>query len=190
MLKNTIQSILRALMLFVPVLVSVTSAEAGPRLCARDVGTDGVTTLRFIVATGSDDLRGGIYDNVHVAIQTDRSSDWLPITSRGGLNGGRRWEGWSEHAVDVPLGGGCPLPLDYLRAVRLTTTFRGGLFGDNWNMRSIRVEWIGVSGFPEHSATGLLFDDRRPRRDSYVFRFTGDRQTWVCNFTIRPARCS
>jgi hypothetical protein len=188
MLKNAMRSIFCALMLSVPLLVSAPSAEAGR--CIRELGSDGVTALRFIVATGGDDLRGGVYDNVHAAIWINGATDWALITARGGLNGGRRWEGWSEHTVDVPLGGGCPWPLASLRAVRLTTTFRGGLFGDNWNMRSIRVEWIGVGGIPEHSETGLLFDDRRPRRDSYVFRFTGDRQTWVCNFTIRPARCS
>jgi hypothetical protein len=147
--------------------------------CVRSPHSRYLTALRVTIATGGDDLRGGS-DNVDLAVDVSpdgRTPSWVTLTGRGGLNGFRRWPDWSVNTVTIPVvdAAGCPVAVGLIRRVRLFTSFGGGLSGDNWNMRSIHIDWLTDS-----LLTGVLLDVPRPghTRDSYVFRFTGDHRVW------------
>src|SRR4029077_18995908 len=106
--------------------------------------------------TGGDDLRGGS-DNVIALVRVARAPDWITIPIHGGLNRGARWGDGTNHIIVVPIGGGgrCPTSPSLILAIRLQTTFGGGMGGDNWNLQSVHVDWIGTDagGAP---ATGVL----------------------------------
>lgn len=161
------------------VIIGIAPANA---VCERTAGAIYITKLRVTIQTGGDDLRGG-RDNVSLALNINTGGGgaaWVTLTGRGGLNGSARWADWSSNTVDLPVTNaeGCQVALNAIRRLRLTTSFSGGMSGDNWNMRSIHVDWFGVQG--AWTMTNYLLDvpPSGHTRDSYVFRFTGDRQTW------------
>ena len=55
------------------------------------------------------------------------------------VNRGRKWAGWSEHTVAVPLPAGGLSGGDVV-AVNLHTNFGGGMGGDNWNVQRVRLK--------------------------------------------------
>lgn len=89
--------------------------------------------LKFTVDTGDDDLRGG-RDNVFAAVVVNGATGrrWM-LNQRG-----QRWADRTRHQTTIPLPAGTR-PNQIQKAV-LTTTFRGGIDGDNWNMSSVTVE--------------------------------------------------
>jgi len=128
-------------------------------------------TLHFIIATADDDLRGGS-DNVDLYARTVGSPDWRRVPIRGGLNHGARWADWSTHTVDVTVGeGSCPPPPAFITGLRLQTTSGGGTGGDNWNLLSLSVEWIGTDATGKR-ASGLLANVPAVGRRGHRHRFT------------------
>lgn len=114
--------------------------------------------------TGGDDLRGG-NDNVHVTVNyRDGSSQTF-----NNVNGGARWVDNYDESVHLLLN----------RAVRksdilsftLTTTFGGGIAGDNWNL-----DWfhVGNGGDIEIVCANCQKEAVFP-----LVRFTGDRRTFT-----------
>jgi len=82
-----------------------------------------------------------------------------------GVNNRRRWINNSSQTVAVSLPPGLA-PGD-IRGIRLETTFRGGIGGDNWNLERIRVSHRSEAG-----ETKLFEDGGEP-----LFRFTGDNRS-------------
>ncbi len=115
------------------------------------------SSLQLRLRTGGDDLRGG-NDNVFAAVQI--AGIWRPEVQ---LNrAGARWPDNTTNDAVVPLPAGTRV--SDIQAVRLRTTFGGGMGGDNWNMDSLRVEWRGPGG-----AGGLIAEHG-------FMRFTGDQR--------------
>jgi hypothetical protein len=129
-------------------------------------GSPYALVLRFTIATGDDDLRGG-NDNVYAVI------DVAGTTTRHLLNQrSTRWADGSRHVTDVPLPSG--FRTADLRSIQLETTFGGGIGGDNWNMASAVVD------IRPRYAEGMPLVVARQS----AFRFTGDRRR--LSLTIRP----
>ena len=118
-------------------------------------------TIRELVihfATGADDLRGK-NDNVNLIVHL---RDGKKIT-RNNITLGARWlSNYTESAlVSLP-----PIRKADIAAVELTTTFSGGIGGDNWDVGSIVVDY-------QHSRTALS----RLIASSSFFRFTGSKRS-------------
>lgn len=125
--------------------------------------------LEFV--TGADDLRGG-NDNVHLELLLTSGS---PIRFQN-VNDLQGWPGNSARTVRRPLPVG--LNIATIRAVRLQTTFAGGVAGDNWNLDALKVS------VQTPTQTQLLFNGRaRP-----LFRFTGEQRSR--EFSFPPRRCA
>lgn len=120
-------------------------------------------TLKFV--TGGDDLRGG-NDNVH-AIVILRSGRQIRFDN---VNGGRRWIDNSSQTVGRSLPDG--VSISEIAAIRLETTFGGGMGGDNWNLDEFTVTGI-AGGVPRQ----LFTANGRP-----LFRFTGSAKTQEFRF--------
>ncbi|GAA0409424.1 hypothetical protein Acor_36550 [Acrocarpospora corrugata] len=118
-----------------------------------------VNELILDLATGADDLRGGT-DNVNATIHIGGQ----PPVSVPNLNRGARWIGWHTQTVRIPL----PRPAlaTQLSGLVLSTTFGGGLGGDNWNLDLLRVR----------SPQGRIFFERS---GSPLVRFTGDNRPFT-----------
>lgn len=88
--------------------------------------------------TGNDDLRGG-NDNVNFSVMklynpsTRQNSD----IGFANVNDGKRWINGSMQTISRPL----PdyVTFDLVNDFLIETTFRGGLDGDNWDMRGIVI---------------------------------------------------
>lgn len=115
--------------------------------------------------TGGDDLRGGD-DNVHVTVNL-----------RGGrtvradnVNMSQRWidHTWQDVGVSLPAGTNA----SDVVSIGLTTTFGGGIGGDNWNLDEFQVK------FNENGVTRAVCN----RNGGPLVRFTGDHRTWSTNF--------
>lgn len=115
--------------------------------------------LRFTIATGGDDLRGGS-DNVWAVVNLSGRETRHLLNQRS-----MRWADRTSHTTDVPLPAG--FRLQDLRGIQLEATFRGGIDGDNWNMDSALVQIAPVSG----EGDPLVVARHR------FFRFTGDRRS-------------
>lgn len=117
--------------------------------------------VRITVQTGSDDLRGGS-DNASFRF----FENGTPMSQVIPLNRGDRWEDYSIHSVEEPLV--TPRPISALRQMELSTTFSGGIGGDNWNVNRITVEYFNGTRWKHlHTETG-----------SPLARLTGDYTTW------------
>lgn len=94
--------------------------------------------LRFSIVTGDDDLRGGS-DNVRGSYRVGEVWSAPVILNRRGA----RWPDRSRNVaqIDVPAAG-----LRGLNAVKLQTSFGGGMGGDNWNMDQLYVELCFARG--------------------------------------------
>ena len=126
---------------------------------------DLVHALVFEFRTGADDLRGGS-DNVDLTVNlADGSQDIYR-----NINLGARWIGDSTECAEVPLRR--PFRQDDLRSLVISTTFGGGVGGENWNMSALTVYALG-SGFFTQLKAGI-----GPKR------FTGTDK--VLSVTINP----
>lgn len=129
-----------------------------PAIPAPLAGAGGmIRELVVHCTTGGDDLRGG-NDNVHLTLKL-RGGAPIQMTN---INLRRRWlSNYTESArVILPR----PVRQADIVAVDLTTTFGGGIGGDNWNLDRVVVEAYVDTG------RAVIV-----RRDALV-RFTGDRK--------------
>ncbi|MEY4509074.1 MAG: hypothetical protein RLZZ450_1196 [Pseudomonadota bacterium] len=91
-----------------------------------------VHEVHLEIATGGDDLRGG-NDNVTVTLHfADRSTQVV-----GNANRGQRWI--DSDAQRLPIVLQHPVQREQLVGVELTTSFGGGIGGDNWNVDELRA---------------------------------------------------
>lgn len=116
--------------------------------------------LRLSIVTGDDDLRGG-RDNVRGSYRLGETWSTPVMLNRRGT----RWPDRSRNVAEIPLPDGDP-NLRNLNAVKLQTTFSGGMGGDNWNMDQLYVEICFARG-RESQCIELGRHGAR--------RFTGDR---------------
>lgn len=129
-------------------------------------GNDGrVRELVLEFATGGDDLRGG-RDNAGVTLQfVGKPPQQVP-----NINRGTRWIGGYSQRVPIPLRE--PVRPEEIGSVTITTSFGGGIGGDNWNLDKLVVRARGGG------VDRILFEAAgRPLQ-----RFTGS----VHTFTARP----
>lgn len=130
-----------------------------PNIVSTEPANDGrIRELLLELRTGGDDLRGG-NDNVHATINfKDGSSQTAP-----NINGMGRWI--NNYTETVPIALNRPVQVDDIKSVVLTTTFRGGLSGDNWNLDCLRI----------------MAADRQiyARSGSPLCRFTGENRPFV-----------
>src|SRR6185437_9005292 len=96
-----------------------------------------VTQLILRFQTGSDDLRGG-NDNLNIDVH------FADGTTQSALNVNRnaRWPDNTANTAAIVLNRAVPPAA--LKSLTLTTTFSGGLNGDNWNMNSVTVTAVGT----------------------------------------------
>src|SRR4029077_9314540 len=95
-----------------------------------------VTQLILRFQTGSEDLRGGnekLNINVHFPDGTTQSNL--------NVNRNERWPDNTANTAAIVLNRA--VPPTALRSLTLTTTFSGGMNGDNWNMNSLTVTAVG-----------------------------------------------
>ena len=122
-----------------------------------------VTELLLQFQTGSDDLRGG-NDNLNIDLH------FADGTTQSNLNVNRsaRWPDNTPNTATIVLNRAVPLAA--LKSLTLTTTFSGGINGDNWNMNSVTVTAVG---------NGV-----KKQIGSYGFkRFTGDQKQLSVSLT-------
>ena len=122
-----------------------------------------VSQVVLDIGTGDDDLRGG-NDNVDATI-TFKNQPPLVVHN---LNHGARWI--NNYTQTVPITLDRPVPVNEITSVTLTTTFGGGIGGDNWNVDSLR---ISAGGTVLYQASG------HP-----LVRFTGDNKPYVATFHL------
>ncbi len=98
-----------------------------------------IDTLELTFNTGDDDLRGG-NDNINLSLGLDGggSQSWSNV------NESRRWEDWTTDTVVLTLT--TPIEACKLSTLGVSTTFGGGIAGDNWNMQSVSVRALGPNG--------------------------------------------
>lgn len=123
-----------------------------------------IRNLYLTFRTGGDDLRGG-NDNVSVTVNYRDGSK----QTFGNVNGGARWVDNYDETVHILLN----------RAVRkvdivsftITTSFGGGIGGDNWNL-----DWfhVGNGGNIDIVCERCGKDEPKP-----MFRFTGDNRSYT-----------
>lgn len=95
-----------------------------------------VDRLKMSFHTADDDLRGG-NDNIDVEVafkdgKTQRFEN---------VNRASRWADDSSHTVTLTLNRA--VPPSAIKTIKISTTFRGGTGGDNWNMKSVSVRAAG-----------------------------------------------
>jgi hypothetical protein len=95
-----------------------------------------VDRLALTFRTGDDDLRGG-NDNINVEITFQDGVTQLFEN----VNRSVRWADNTSRTVTLTLNRA--VPPSKLKRIKLSTTFRGGMGGDNWNMRSVQVRAVG-----------------------------------------------
>ena len=129
------------------------------------VHDDKIRAIDMTFYTGSDDLRGG-NDNVNVDIYY---TDGTRQTVRN-INSGARWKDNSSQMVSIQLDKA--VPRSGIRSIVLSTTFGGGMGGDNWNMNKLEIR--GNVG----SVNQVLYT----RGGNPLKRFTGSDKTF--SFTL------
>jgi len=115
--------------------------------------------LVLTLGTGGDDLRG-TNDNLNAHVLT-RSGRTLTFNN---INRGHPWLNNSEQEIALPIPD--DVRLADVRGVRLETTSRGGLGGDNWNL-----DYISIAGIERGARSEFFYDENFP-----LFRFTGDQR--------------
>jgi hypothetical protein len=124
-----------------------------------------ISRLDFEIKTGGDDLRGG-NDNLNIRVAYKDGTYQMA----GNVNKGTNWDNNTIKYVSVDLDR--PIPLDQLRNITLSTTFGGGMGGDNWNMQYIIVQ--AISGA---TAREIYRKEGNPLK-----RFTGSDKFYAINF--------
>ncbi|MDJ0522599.1 MAG: hypothetical protein QNJ90_11080 [Planctomycetota bacterium] len=127
-----------------------------------------VHELLLHMETGDDDLRGK-NDNVNLTIHMRDGRRFL----QRNINRSARWLSNYTEFASVKLTQ--PLQKSGIAAFELWTTFRGGVAGDNWDLKRVTIE-----GY-----TGGTARERLAHRSSF-FRFTGSRKNLRINVG-RPA---
>ncbi len=95
-----------------------------------------VAMLSFEIRTGGDDMRGG-NDNLNITVQfADGRTQVI-----GNANNSARWPDNTTHVVDLVLNRAATV--GEIQSVTLSTTFGGGMGGDNWNMDWAHVTAVG-----------------------------------------------
>lgn len=98
-------------------------------------------------ATGGDDLRGG-NDNVNLVLNLMDGSQQV----FNNINLGGRWvvncDQWAEIALPHPIA------YNQIRSAVISTTFTGGIGGDNWDMKSVDLYAWGA-GFNRMHTNGF-----------------------------------
>jgi hypothetical protein len=124
-----------------------------------------IRNLKFTIVTGGDDLRGG-NDNLDITVVFGDGS----VRTVKNVNNGLKWNNGTTNIVNFGLQ--IPVPPDQIKKAVLSTTFGGGMGGDNWNMDALHIEAEG-GGIKKtiYSKTG------KP-----LFRFTGDRKSFTADF--------
>ncbi len=123
-----------------------------------------IRELIFEISTGGDDLRGG-NDNLNVTVVYRDGSKF----TKDNINKSSGWGGGSYVVVNVPLNKF--VPVADIRSVVLTTTFGGGMGGDNWNMDRLRICARGGGVYKE-----IFLKEGTP-----VKRFTGSDKVFTAN---------
>lgn len=137
-----------------------TPPDEAPSPAPASAGT--VRELLVEIRTGDDDLRGG-NDNLNLTVEVaGRPPQQIP-----NVNKGRRWIDNYAQTITVPLRE--PVRPEDIARVVLTTTSRGGMGGDNWNLAGLTVRARG-----EGVDRTLFSESGTP-----LFRFTGDHQTFA-----------
>lgn len=156
--------------LFVLAAAFFIAALAAPTPAAAQV--DGSRYfIRLIIVTGDDDLRGG-RDSVRGSYRIGETWSTPVILNLRGT----RWADHSRNVVDLPW---ATEPAGRLNRLRLQTSFRGGVDGDNWNMQSIDVQLC-----PRPGTGGPCLGIGQ-----HAFkRFTGDDGTLIFTLTLPPRR--
>ena len=116
---------------------AIYSSAFGLQVTAPPAPAQNASQVVLRIRTGGDDLRGG-NDNVFASVRI--AGRWRNEVM---LNGGTRSADNTPHDAMLPLG---PAPLAQIEAIRLPTTFGGGMGGGNWNMDSIQIDWRGLGG--------------------------------------------
>jgi hypothetical protein len=166
------------------IALPVVAATARPVTTYASGPVGYVCSIEIEIGTGGDDLRGG-NDSVDgwilMPFGTSGPPTWLSLNdmiNSDGLNGRRNWANWSSHTMVARLPD-CSIRSDSIHGIRLQIRSIAGISTDNWNLQSIAVRWSG-SAYPPGPgltlpASGEFFRSYEPRRESYLFRFTGDR---------------
>jgi hypothetical protein len=121
-----------------------------------------IRELIFEISTGGDDLRGG-NDNLNVTVMYKDGSKY----TKNNINKSNGWGGGSNAYVNVPLNK--YVPITEIKSIILTTTFGGGMGGDNWNMDRLRICARGGGVYKE-----IFLKEGGP-----VKRFTGSDKTFI-----------
>lgn len=90
--------------------------------------------LRLSIVTGDDDLRGG-RDSVRGSYRLGETWSTPVLLNRRGA----RWPDRSRNVAEISLPTEDP-NLRNLNAVKLQTSFSGGMGGDNWNMDQLYIQ--------------------------------------------------
>jgi hypothetical protein len=125
------------------------SLEVSTRSSGNCPSPNDVRELEFTFHTGNDDLRGG-EDDLTISIGfADGTTQTAP-----NVNHGERWADGSTHTVQVLLSR--LLSIEQIKSITLSTTFKGGNAGDNWNMDSVEImadhRRLATYGFHRFSA--------------------------------------
>ena len=150
------------------------------RECAAGSTLDASTlveTLTFDIRTGGDDLRGGSDNATAILVLRDGRRFTRP------LNGGANWPNDSLRTVSWPVRSsvGRAITIGEIARVGLSTNFRGGIDGENWNVDQIAVRFSGAG------VSGSLF----AHAGSPFLRFTGSFREWTSAvLTDRPSSTS
>lgn len=94
--------------------------------------------LRLTFVTGDDNLDGGDNNATGYFVVDGNPLPDFP------LNNGATWDDHSTHVVETDLP--TPVSLRHLDHFGIHTTFSGGLFGKNWKLVGIRIEYRKPDG--------------------------------------------
>lgn len=150
------------------------------RECAPGSTLDSSTlidTLTFDVRTGGDNLGGGSNNATAVLLLRDGRR------FTRGLNEGAEWPNGSLRTVswNVRAAVGRSITIGEISRVGISTNFRGGIDGDNWNVDQLAVR------FSAGRVGGTLF----AHAGSPFIRFTGATREWMSAVvTDRPSSTS
>ena len=118
-----------------------------------------INEILLEIRTGGDDLRGG-NDNVSVTVRINGK----PEQKFPNINKSARWIGNYTETVSLKLT--TPVRKEDIKSILFSTTFGGGIGGDNWNMDWVKVMVNGGEVLKEKSGTPLN-------------RFTGERKFYT-----------
>jgi hypothetical protein len=135
------------------------AALAAPASASAQEGEPVRAYIQLSIVTGDDDLRGG-NDNVRGSYRIGETWSAPLILNRRGA----RWPDRSRNTARLDLPSNATIR--NLNAVKLQTTFSGGMGGDNWNMDQLYVDVCFARG---RESECIRVATHGPRR------FTGNR---------------